>query len=108
MAEESESSIVLSCVHNFRGGFSMRPVKVGIREFREKLTTYLLESSKPVAITRHGDTVGYYIPARQSRPDADIEALRQAAARLDKMLAAHGIDEDEIVREFQRRRREKK
>jgi len=86
----------------------MRPVKVGIREFREKLTTYLLESSKPVAITRHGDTVGYYIPARQSRPDADIEALRQAAAQLDKMLAAHGIDEDEIVREFQRRRREKK
>ena len=86
----------------------MRPVKVGIREFREKLTTYLLESDKPVAITRHGDTVGYYIPARQSRPEADIEALMQAAARLDKMLAAHGIDETEIVREFQRRRRGEK
>jgi hypothetical protein len=83
----------------------MRPVKVGIREFREKLTTYLLESDKPVAITRHGDTVGYYIPARQSGREADIEALRQAASRLDKMLAAHRIDEDEIVREFQQRRR---
>ena len=82
----------------------MRPVKVGIREFREKLTTYLL-GNKPIAITRHGATVGYYIPARQSRPEADIEALKSAAARLDKMLAAHGIDEDEIVREFQQRRK---
>ena len=83
----------------------MRPVKVGIREFREKLTAYLLESDKPVAITRHGDTVGYYIPARQSRPEADIESFRRAAAKLEKMLAAQGIDEDEVVREFQRRRR---
>ena len=83
----------------------MRPIKVGIREFREKLTTYLLESDKPVAITRHGDTVGYYIPARHSRPEAEIESLKKAAARLDKMLAAHDVDEDELVREFQRRRR---
>lgn len=83
----------------------MRPVKVGIREFREKLTTYLLESDKPVAITRHGDTVGYYIPARQSQPETEIASLKHAAARLDKMLAAHDVQEDELVREFQRRKR---
>ena len=39
---------------------------LGIREFREKLASYLLESDVPVAITRHGDTVGHYIP-----PDID-------------------------------------
>jgi PHD/YefM family antitoxin component YafN of YafNO toxin-antitoxin module len=43
----------------------MGAVKVGIREFREKLASYVLESDTPVAITRHGDTVGYYIPARR-------------------------------------------
>ena len=50
----------------------METLKVGIREFRDKLASYLLESDVPVAITRHGDTVGYYIPARRkthgSRP----------------------------------------
>jgi hypothetical protein len=36
----------------------METTKVGIREFRDNLSTYLLESDVPVAITRHGDTVG--------------------------------------------------
>jgi hypothetical protein len=39
----------------------METLKVGIREFREKLARYLLETDVPVAITRHGDTIGYYI-----------------------------------------------
>jgi hypothetical protein len=40
-------------------------LKVGIREFRDKLACYLFESDLPAAITRHRDTVGYYIPARR-------------------------------------------
>lgn len=43
----------------------MGTLKVGMREFRDNLATYLLESDSPVAITRHGDTVGYFIPARR-------------------------------------------
>jgi hypothetical protein len=39
----------------------METLKVGIREFRDKLASYLLESDVPVAITRHGDTVGVFI-----------------------------------------------
>ena len=83
----------------------MGTVKVGIREFREKLATYLLEADQAVAITRHGDTVGYYIPARRKRSDADRTALKEAAARLHKALAAEGISEDEIVKDFKRWRR---
>ena len=83
----------------------MGTVKVGIREFREKLATYLLESDQAVAITRHGDTVGYYIPARRKRSEADRTALKEAAARLQKALAAEGISEDEIVKDFKRWRR---
>jgi len=36
--------------------------KVGVKEFRAHLLSYL-ESVFPIAITRHGETIGYYIPA---------------------------------------------
>ena len=78
----------------------MGTVKVGIREFREKLANYLLESDTPVAITRHGDTIGYFIPARRKRSDVEHAALKEAASRLQKMLAAEGISEDEMVEDF--------
>jgi PHD/YefM family antitoxin component YafN of YafNO toxin-antitoxin module len=80
----------------------MDPIKVGIREFREKLATYLLESDAHIAITRHGDTVGYYIPTRRKRSETDRAALKEAAARLDAILAAKGITEDELVADFKR------
>jgi hypothetical protein len=80
----------------------METLKVRIREFREKLASYLLQSDKPLAIKRHGDTVGYYLPARRRRSEAERSALRQAAARLQEMLAAEGITEDEIIADFKR------
>jgi PHD/YefM family antitoxin component YafN of YafNO toxin-antitoxin module len=80
----------------------METIRVGIREFREKLASYLLESDKPLAITRHGDTVGYYLPARRKRSEAERSALRQAAARLQEMLAAEGLTEDEMIADFKR------
>jgi antitoxin (DNA-binding transcriptional repressor) of toxin-antitoxin stability system len=82
----------------------MELMKVGIREFRERLAAYLLESDTPVAITRHGDTVGYFIPARRKRSATERAALKKAAAALDAMLTAKGITEDEVVGEFKRRR----
>ena len=45
----------------------METLKVGIREFRNKLASYLLESDVSVAITRHGDTVGYLLHPRTTR-----------------------------------------
>jgi PHD/YefM family antitoxin component YafN of YafNO toxin-antitoxin module len=77
-------------------------LKVGIREFRENLANYLLQSDKPVAITRHGDTVGYYLPARRKRSDAERARLKEAAARLQEMLLGEGITEDEIIADFKR------
>ena len=80
----------------------METLRVGIREFREKLASYLLESDKPLAITRHGDTVGYYLPARRKRSEAERSALKEAAARLREMLAAEGLTEDEMIADFKR------
>ncbi len=83
----------------------MGTLKVGIREFREKLATYLLETDQTVAITRHGDTVGYFIPARRKRTDAEKAAFQEAALRLQKEMAAAGVTEDEIIEDFKRWRR---
>jgi antitoxin (DNA-binding transcriptional repressor) of toxin-antitoxin stability system len=79
---------------------------VGVREFREHLSDYV-DSASPVAITRHGRTVGYYIPAQQSGAEAEREALRRAVSQLQILMEEHGISEDEVVREFRSSRGEK-
>jgi hypothetical protein len=78
---------------------------VGIREFRDKLATYLLNSDKPLAITRHGDTIGYYLPTRRKATKAQLEAVGQATARMQQMMEAAGVTEDEILEDFQRLRK---
>ena len=83
----------------------MHSVRVGIREFRERLSSYL-ESSTPVAITRHGETVGFYIPARREQREADLEALRRAGEQLDALIARAGTDEEELVGDFKQLRRQ--
>jgi antitoxin (DNA-binding transcriptional repressor) of toxin-antitoxin stability system len=83
----------------------MGTTKVGIREFRQKLATYLLEADETVAITRHGETVGYYIPARRKRTETEKAALKEAASRLQQEMAAAGVTEDEIIQDFKRWRR---
>ena len=82
----------------------MQTARVGIREFREKLTSYL-ELSIPVAITRHGQTVGFYIPAHRRPGEADLEALRRAGERLDALLSSAGASEEELVADFKGLRR---
>ena len=53
-----------------------------------------------MAITRHGDTIGYYIPARPKRGEAERTALKEAAVRLQQVLTAEGISEEEILNDF--------
>ena len=85
----------------------MQATKVGIREFRENLSTYL-ESKKPVAITRHGTTIGIFVPTRPRPTKADLEALRVAGEKLDELIAAAGTSEEELMEDFKRLRREKR
>jgi antitoxin (DNA-binding transcriptional repressor) of toxin-antitoxin stability system len=77
----------------------MQTAKVGVREFRENLSGYL-EAAAPVAITRHGRTLGFYVPTPQRPQEEDLAALRRAGERLDAMLAASGAAEEELVSEF--------
>ena len=84
----------------------MTTIKVGVREFRERIASFL-ESDTPVAVTRHGETVGVYIPTQRKRPKtAELGELKAAADRLAKLLA--DVDEEEVVTEFGQMRRQKK
>ncbi len=84
----------------------METTKVGIREFRDHLSTYLLESDKPIAITRHGDTIGLYIPTRRKRNEAAWAEFREAHDRLQESMAAAGVTEEDMIEEFERLRAE--
>ena len=72
---------------------------VGMREFRAHMPQYLL-APKPVAITRHGETVGFYIPAHHRPEKSEVEALKRAATQLDQLLLDKGVTEDELLSEF--------
>ena len=82
----------------------METEKIGMREFRENLAGYL-ESGKPLAITRHGETLGFYIPAQKRSRRAEVEAMRAAAKDLDAMIAAWAASEDELMEEYMEIRR---
>jgi hypothetical protein len=83
----------------------MQKARIGIREFRENLASYL-ESNTPVAITRHGETLGIYVPTRREAHQAEIEALRVAGEKMQSLISAAGASDDEIVAAFKQRRRQ--
>ncbi|MEO8402187.1 MAG: type II toxin-antitoxin system Phd/YefM family antitoxin [Gammaproteobacteria bacterium] len=81
-------------------------MKVGMREFRANLPQYLM-TSLPVAITRHGETIGFYIPARHHHETAELDALKQAALNLERLLLSSGVTEEELFADFRAVREEK-
>jgi hypothetical protein len=82
----------------------METEKIGIREFRENLAGYL-EGGRALAITRHGATLGFFIPALKRNRKAEVEAMRAAAKELDAMIASWGASEDELMGEYKEIRR---
>jgi len=81
----------------------METPKVGIREFRADLAEFIA-SNTPVAVTRHGQTVGYFIPT-QGQLEADVAALKKASKSLDKLLEQHSVDSEAVVTDFKAARR---
>lgn len=76
----------------------MQTKSVGIREFRAGLAEFI-DSRQPVAVTRHGQTVGFFIPT--ARPSlADLQALRDAADKLEAVMALSDDEVEASVRDF--------
>ena len=93
----------LECVHidsqiSFAERRMMETTKVGIREFRADLAEYIAANT-PVAVTRHGQTVGIFIPT-QGQTEGEIAALKKAGKALDRLLEAQHVDIEEVVADF--------
>jgi hypothetical protein len=75
---------------------------VGVREFRDRATTYL-SGSDPVAVSKHGHVIGFYIPLERDEDEA-----RRAVARLgdavEQVLTETGMDEEEVAQLLDLRR----
>jgi PHD/YefM family antitoxin component YafN of YafNO toxin-antitoxin module len=77
---------------------------VGIREFREDLAQYV-SKSEPVALTRHGRTVGYFIPATDpEQTKADLEVFLESAKKVQVLLNKLGASEEDILDDFRKER----
>ena len=76
----------------------MEATKVGIREFRAGMAEFIA-SSTPVVVTRHGQTIGYFIPTH-GQADADVASLKKASKTLDRLLAAKAVDVDAVAADF--------
>ena len=78
---------------------------VGVREFREGLADFL-NHPEPVAITRHGRTIGYFIPASDPKTAlADLANLVRSADQVRSLLDRLGASEEDILHEFALRRK---
>lgn len=65
-------------------------LRIGMHELREKLTEYA-ESSVPLEVTRHGRTIGFYIPVPRHPNQSKRDALIDAESRMRAEMARLGI-----------------
>jgi antitoxin (DNA-binding transcriptional repressor) of toxin-antitoxin stability system len=71
---------------------------VGVREFRDHATKYL-SAGKPIPISKHGQVIGYYIPAHRTEEQqaAFDAALDKLGRTVDRACAEAGMTEDEFA-----------
>ena len=80
--------------------------RIGVRELREKLSLFF-ESSETLEVTRHGQTIGFFIPVSRRPGQAQREALLEAGKRMDDELIRLGLKEDELMEEFKQWRQQR-
>lgn len=73
----------------------MAAARVGVRQFRAELARYIAADT-PVAVTKHGQKVGYFIPTK-AQVEADVAALKKAGQALDQLLQAKGVVDIETI-----------
>jgi len=81
--------ILLVYVHSLYKIIMPNISKVSIGKLRSNLANYL-NSNEPIAIVRHGRTIGYYVPATVDESEIERESLKQAVSKLDGLLQERG------------------
>ena len=77
----------------------MMATRVGIRELRARLASHL-ESATPIEVTRHGRTIGLYVPLPQDTGMDERETLLEAGRRMQAELERLGLDEEVLQADF--------
>lgn len=70
--------------------------RIGVREFRDHATKYLA-GEEVLAVERHGQPIGFYIPTSRRRGEALAESLARLDAVVRDVLRETGMTEDELV-----------
>ena len=81
--------------------------KVGVRQFRDNFAKYI-DNKEPLAVTKHGETVGYYIPTKTSPTEHELNALVVATTKMKKLLKDTKLGENSLVKEFRQLRKKSK
>jgi len=68
---------------------------VGVREFRDRATQYL-SGDEVLAVERHGEPIGFYIPTRPSKKESLTQALERLEETVQHVLERTGMSEDEL------------
>lgn len=75
---------------------------VGVREFRDHATSYL-SGEEPVAVSKHGQVIGVYIPVKRD-PERAQRALDRLGKTVEVILDETGMTEEELAQSFDLRR----
>ena len=70
---------------------------VGVREFRDR-ATYYLKQGNPLAIERHGEVIGYFLPVRRKDPEEIRKRLEAFEQALERFLTEAELPEEEFAR----------
>ena len=68
---------------------------VGVREFRDHATSYL-SGSDPVAVSKHGRVIGFYVPLARDENEV-VRAIMRLNETVERVLADSGMSEDELA-----------
>lgn len=80
---------MLKYVHSLYKIKMLNISKVNIGKLRSNLAQYL-NSKEPIAIVRHGQTIGYYVPTFVDESEIEQKSSKQAVDKLDGLLQERG------------------
>ena len=69
--------------------------RVGIREFQDHATQYL-SGDEVLAIERHGQPIGFYIPTAKTPNETFREALERLEHTIERISKETGLTEEEL------------
>ena len=73
--------------------------RVGVRDFRDHATRYL-SGDDVLAIERHGQPIGFYVPVGASRQENFVAALERLDQTVKRVLAETGLSEEDLSHLF--------